>query len=115
MSLTFIDTNALAKKPVPGQGEVTEGLNQAVCGAKNVLGSVRWLKAADTFKAAAADKHQLIYVMDGKGRITLNNKAYDVEKGGGIYLGPSETATIQAAGGTAKLFQILGPKIPHRT
>src|SRR6516162_1884289 len=50
-------TNALPKKPVPGQGEVTEVLNQALCGAKNVLGSLRWLQAADTFKAAAADKH----------------------------------------------------------
>ena len=113
MSLTFIDTNALPKKPVPGQGEVTEVLNQALCGAKNVLGSLRWLQAADTFKAAAADKHQLIYVMDGKGRITLNNKAYDVEKGGGIYLGPSETATIQATGGTLKLFQLVVPRIPQ--
>src|SRR3974377_1166256 len=107
MSLTFIDTNALPKKR-PGQGEVTEVLNQALCGAKNVLGSLRWLKAADTFKAAAADKHQLIYVMDGRGRITLNNKAYDVEKGGGIYLGPSETATIQAAGGGHKVFHLCG-------
>ena len=35
--------------------------------------------------------------MDGKGSIRLNDRDYDVEKGGGIYLGPSETATIQAA------------------
>src|SRR3974377_2198887 len=112
MSLTFIDTNALPKKR-PGQGEVTEVLNQRLFAAKNVLGSLRWLKAADTFKAAAVDKHQLIYVMDGKGRVTLNNKAYDVETGGGIYLGPSETATIQAAGGTLKLFQLVVPRIPQ--
>src|SRR3974377_1978977 len=114
MSLTFIDTNKLPKKAVLGQGEVTEVLNQALCGAKNVLGSLRWLKAAETFKADAADKHQLIYVMDGKGRITLNNKDYDVEKGGGIYLGPSETASFQpAGGGTLKLFQLVVPKIPQ--
>ena len=114
MSLTFIDTNKLPKKAVLGQGEVTEVLNQALCGAKNVLGSLRWLKAAETFKADAADKHQLIYVMDGKGRITLNNKDYDVEKGGGIYLGPSETASFQpAAGATLKLFKLVVPKIPQ--
>ena len=95
MSLTFIDTNKLPKKPVPGQGEVTEVLNQVLCGAKNVQGSLHWLKSAETFKADAANKHQLIYVMDGKGRIRLNNRDYDVEKGGGVYLGPSETATIQ--------------------
>ena len=63
---------------------------------KNVHGSLRWLKSAETFKPDASDKHQLIYLMDGKGHIRLNNKDYDVEKGAGIYLGPSETATIQA-------------------
>jgi len=114
MSLTFIDTNALPKKALPGQGEVTEVLNQALCNAKNVVGSLRWLKAADSFKVDAAGKHQLIYVMDGKGRITLNSKDYDVEKGGGIYLGPSESATFRpAAGATLKLFQLVVPKIPQ--
>ena len=113
MSLTFIDTNKLPKKAVLGQGEVTEVLNQALCGAKNVLGSLRWLKAAETFKADAADKHQLIYVMDGKGRIRLNNRDYDVEKGGGIYLAPAETATIEATeGASLKLFHLLVPQIP---
>jgi quercetin dioxygenase-like cupin family protein len=113
MSLTFIDTNKLPKKPVPGQGEVTEVLNQALCGAKNVQGSLHWLKAAETFKADAANKHQLIYVMDGKGRIKLNNKDYDVEKGGGVYLGPFETASVQpAAGASLKLFQLVVPQIP---
>jgi len=113
MSLTFIDTNKLPKKPSAGQGEVTEVLNQALCGAKNVLGSLRWLKPAETFNVEAAGKHQLIYLMDGKGSIRLNDKAYDVEKGAGVYLGPSETATIQAASGAAlKLFHLVVPQIP---
>jgi quercetin dioxygenase-like cupin family protein len=113
MPLTFIDTNKLAKKPTAGQGEVTEVLNQALCGAKNVNGSLRWLKSAETFKPASSDKHQLIYLMEGKGRIRLNDKDYDVEKGAGIYLGPAETATIQAAGGAPlKLFHLVVPKIP---
>ena len=111
MSLTFIDTNKLPKQAMAGQGEVTEVLNQALCGAKNVLGSLRWLKGAETYKADAGGKHQLVYVMDGKGRITLNDKSYDVETGGGIYLGPTESATFQsAAGATLKLFQLVVPK-----
>ena len=113
MSLTFIDTNNLPKKPSTGAGEVTEVLNQALCGAKNVHGSLRWLKSAETFKPDATDKHQLIYLMDGKGSIQLNNKDYNVEKGAGVYLGPSETATIQAASGASlKLFHLIVPKIP---
>jgi quercetin dioxygenase-like cupin family protein len=113
MSLTFIDTNKLPKKPSDGQGEVTEVLNQALCGAKNVHGSLRSVNPADTFKAEASDKHQLIYLMDGKGRIRLNDRDYDVEKGGGIYLGPAETATIRASGGApVRLFHLVVPQIP---
>ena len=53
MSLTFIDTNKLPKKATAGQGEVTEVLNEALCGARNVQGSLRWLKSAETFKPDA--------------------------------------------------------------
>jgi quercetin dioxygenase-like cupin family protein len=113
MSLTFIETNKLPKKASSGQGEVTEVLNAALCGAKNVHGSLRWLKSAETFQPAATDKHQLIYLMEGKGNIRLNNKDYNVEKGAGIYLGPSETATIQAGSGASlKLFHLVVPHIP---
>jgi AraC-like ligand binding domain len=113
MSLTFIDTNKLPKKSSAGQGEVTEVLNEALCKAHNVLGSLRWLKSAETFKPDAVDRHQLIYLMDGKGNIRLNDKDYAVEKGAGIYLGPSETATIQAASGVSlKLFHLIVPQIP---
>ena len=113
MSLTFIETNKLPKKATSGQGEFTEVLNEALCGAKNVRGSLRWLKSAETFKPDATDKHQLIYLMEGKGNIRLNGKDYGVEKGAGVYLGPSETATISAAGGAPlKLFHLVVPKIP---
>jgi AraC-like ligand binding domain len=113
MSLTFIETNKLTKRSSPGQGEVTEVLNAALCGARNVHGSLRWLKSAETFKPAATDKHQLIYLMEGKGSIRLNNRDYEVEKGGGIYLGPSETAAISAGSGASlKLFHLVVPRIP---
>lgn len=114
MSLTFIDTNKLPKKATTGQGEVTEVLNGALCGAQNVHGSLRWLKSAETFKPDATNKHQLIYLMEGKGRIRLNNRDYEVEKGAGVYLGPSETATIEAPNGAAlKLFHLVVPQIPN--
>ena len=113
MPLTFIETNKLPKKASTGQGEVTEVLNEALCKARNVHGSLRWLKSAETFKPDATAKHQLIYLMEGKGSIRLNNKDYDVEKGAGLYLGPTETATIQAANGASlKLFHLIVPQIP---
>jgi hypothetical protein len=113
MALTFIDTNHLPKQTTTGHGEVVEVLNAALCGAKNVHGSVRWLKSGETFAPAEAAKHQLIYLMDGKGRIRLDNRDYDVEKGAGVYLGPAETATISATDGASlKLFHLIVPQIP---
>jgi quercetin dioxygenase-like cupin family protein len=113
MSLTFIDTNTLPKKPTGSQGEVTEVLSEALCGAKNVQGSVRWLKSGDAYQPEAMDKYQLIYLMDGKGRIKLDGRDYEVEKGAGVYLGPEETAAISAANGaTLKLFHLVVPHIP---
>jgi hypothetical protein len=107
---TFIDTNMLPRVKTP-QGEATEVLNSALVGAKNVLGTLRWLKSGKRFDAAPLDKHQLIYLMEGSGTIRLENKDYDVPRGAGVYLGPSETATIKATE-ALKLFHLVVPQIP---
>ena len=108
----FVDTNKLPRKQTP-QGEITEILNSELQGAKNVLGTLRWVKSGEKFKADAGPKHQLLYLMEGSGRISLENKDHDVTKGMGIYLGPSETATISAAqGSTVKIFHLVVPQIP---
>lgn len=109
---TFIDTNALPRVPTP-EGEVTEILNGALVGAKNVLGVLRWIRPGETFKADAGNKHQLLYLMEGAGNINLENKSHEVTKGMGIYLGPSETATVSATGSTVKLFHLTVPQIPR--
>jgi hypothetical protein len=112
MPLTFIDTNKLPREKT-AQGEVTEILNEKLAGAKNLVASLRYLHSGESYVAEAAGKHQLIYLMDGKGSIELENKNYDVVKGAGVYLGPLETATIRAgAGDSVKLLQLVVPKIP---
>lgn len=109
----FIDTNKLPRLKTP-QGEITEILNNELAGAKNVLGVLRWLTSGEKFTPEASDKHQLIYLMEGKGSINLENRNHDVSKGMGVYLGPSETATIQAAdGASVKLFHLVVPQIPR--
>jgi len=112
MSLTFIDTNTLPRKSASGHGEMTEVLNETLCGAKNVIGSLRWLRSGDTFEAEAVNKHQLVYLMDGSGRIKLKGKGYDVVKGAGVYLEPSEQAVVEATSDSLKLFVLVVPKIP---
>jgi hypothetical protein len=111
-TLTFIDTNKLPRVKTP-QGEVTEILNQQLVGAKNVLGTLRWLSPGEKFQADPLEKHQLIYLMEGNGSIRLDNQDYDVSRGAGVYLGPSETAIIQAgAASPLKLFHLVVPRIP---
>ena len=112
MSLTFIDTNKLPRLKMP-QGEATEILNQKLAGAKNVLGTLRWLKSGEEYRAEASNKHQLLYLMEGKGSIELDNKRHEASKGMGIYLGPAESATVQAAeGASLKIFHLEVPPIP---
>src|ERR1700712_3362365 len=112
MKTQFIDTNKLPRVKTP-QGEATEVLNNALVGAKNVLGTLRWLSAGEQFEAEPLDQHQLIYLMEGSGTIQLENKDYDVPRGAGVYLGPTETATIKAGEGQSlKLFHLVVPRIP---
>jgi hypothetical protein len=116
MSTTHIDTNAVPRTALKGQGQFAEILNKELCGAENVLGSLRWLGKGDSFAVTPlADTHQLIYLMEGEGVIELDKKRYDVKKGSGIYLGPSETASISHAGSAQlKLFHLVVPKVPDR-
>ena len=111
MSTTHIDTTSLPRTNLNGQGEVAEILNNELCGAENVVGMLRWLSTGDRFSAEAlADTHQLIYLMEGEGVINLEAKDYDVGKGAGIYLGPSESASITHRGETTlKLFHLVVP------
>ena len=112
MSLTFIDTNKVAHAKVPGAGEFAEILNKELCGAENVVGSLRWLKSGEKLDVRSdKDTHQLVYLMEGEGDITLDSKDHRVKKGSGVYVGPSEAVVIKAAGSAPlKLFHLV---VPH--
>ena len=111
--LTFIDTNRLGRENT-ASGEMTEVLNQHLCGAENVVGALRWLDSRRQFETEPLDKHQLIYVMDGKGQIRLNDQIYEVAKGAGVYLGPFETAVLKAKDHEQmKLFHLVVARVPE--
>jgi hypothetical protein len=79
MANTYIDTNTLPHTKVAGSGEYVEVLNNALCGAKNVVGSLRWLQAGDKYDAKNDGTHnQLVYLMEGEATITLNAKDHQV-------------------------------------
>jgi glyoxylate utilization-related uncharacterized protein len=112
MANTYIDTGKLPHTKVPGSGEFVEVLNNTLCGAKNVVGSLRWLNAGERYDAICdAKTNQLLYLMEGEGTITLNGADHQVAKGNGIYLGPTESAKIAHRGSAPlKLFQLVVPK-----
>jgi mannose-6-phosphate isomerase-like protein (cupin superfamily) len=116
MTTTFIDTAACRRTGQgTSQGEVAEIVNKALCGAEDVTAMLRWLGAGERLDAAPrAATHQLIYLMEGDGVITLEGKDYEVARGAGIYLGPDESAAISHAGATPlKLLHLIVPVVDH--
>lgn len=113
MPTTLIKTGECRKTRVAGSGEVAEVLNRDLCGAQNVLGMLRWLGAGDSLAAGPSpDAHHLVYLMEGAGVITLDKKDYEVGSGAGVYLGPTESATIRQAGkAPLKLFHLVVPRL----
>jgi hypothetical protein len=110
---TYIDTTQCERLSLPdAQGEVAEIMNQSLCGAKNGVGMLRWLGEGDRFRAEApGNTHQLIYLMEGAGVISLEGQDYEVARGAGVYLGTGETAFIRPTGpATLKLFHLVVPE-----
>jgi hypothetical protein len=108
MSLTFIDTSKLPRSKAPDSGDFTEVINKVLCGAENVVGTLHWLREKQHLDSRGDGKtHRLLYLMEGAGTITLNSKEYAVKKGAGVYLGPSESASILQNGVVPlKLFRL---------
>lgn len=100
MAITYINTNQCVRVKLPEQrGAVAEIVNRDLCGAENLIGMLRWLDEGERFDVEfLKDKHQLIYLMEGQGIITLESREYQVSQGAGIYLGPCETASVRQAG-----------------
>jgi glyoxylate utilization-related uncharacterized protein len=114
MSLTFIDTNKLPHGQSSGSGEFAEVLNAQLCGAKNVVGSLRWLNTGEKLDVRSdANTHQLVYLMEGEGSVAMEGKEHSVRKGAGVYVGPSDSVTIKHAGAAPlKLFHLVVPHLP---
>jgi mannose-6-phosphate isomerase-like protein (cupin superfamily) len=107
--ITFIDTGSCERKTLgEGQGETAEIVNNDNCGAEQMRAALRWLGEGDRFEVAPLPgSHQVIYIMEGNGVVSLNGKEYDVGPGAGLYLGPGEGADLRG-GETLKAFHLIG-------
>ena len=111
--ITFIDTGACERKSLgEGLGETAEILNSENCGAEQMSASLRWLGEGERLEVAPLPgSHQVIYMMEGNGVVSLEGKEYDVGPGAGLYLGPGEGAALRGGGETLKAFHLIGE--PH--
>jgi glyoxylate utilization-related uncharacterized protein len=110
----MLDSAKLPRTKLPGSGEFTHILSPDVCGAKNFGGTLRWLQSGDVLNARPEkNSHQLLYLIEGEATITVDSKDHPARKGSGVYLGPSESATIKHTGSaTVKLLHLVVPIIP---
>ena len=112
MANTYIDSNQIPRTRASGAGEFAEILNNQLAGAKNVVATIHWLNRGDRLNAGAPNFHHLVYLMEGEATIHLNGADHQVARGAGVYLGPSETASIAHAGSAPlKLFHLTVPKL----
>jgi hypothetical protein len=111
MSATIVDMAALPRIK-DASGELVEVLNRETCGAEYAHGVLRFVESGRQFDAIAAKPmHQLIYVLQGAGVVRIDSAEYEVEKGGGVYLAPLETAKIGQKGTEPlKLFHLIVPQ-----
>jgi quercetin dioxygenase-like cupin family protein len=107
----FIDTTVLPRTRAASGGEYVEILNEALVGARNVRGTLRWVPSGGRFEVDACPQHQLVYVMRGAGTIELTGTRHAVTTGAGVYLAPLEQAAVQAGPeGPIQLFHLVVPK-----
>lgn len=108
--ITFIDTGTCERKKLAeGLGEAAEILNNEICGAEEMNASLRWLGEGERFEVTPLSRsHQVIYMMEGIGVVSLEGKEYEVGPGAGLYLGPGESATLSGSGKTLKAFHLIG-------
>jgi hypothetical protein len=114
MVASYVDTNKCSRVKLGGaQGQFAEIVNKDLCGAENVVGSLRWLHKGERFDTESLeDTHQLIYLIEGDGVITLKDKDYEVLQGAGIYLEPREIASVRPAGlHTLRLLHLIVPRL----
>ena len=110
---TFIDTAKCERvKSTQFQGEFSEIVNKELCGAQDVVGTLRWLNKDEQFQAQPLEGNcQLIYLMEGSGIIHLQDKDYEVAKGMGAYLDLGEEANVANFGAEPlKLFHLVVPE-----
>ena len=114
MAVPLIDANKIPRTKLPGSGEFVDILSTDVCGAKNFAGTLRWLSNGERLDARPEkNTHQLLYLIEGEGTITVDSKDYPARKGSGVYLGPSEGATIRHKGSAPlKLLHVVVPILP---
>ena len=63
MANTYIDTNTIPRRSIPGSGEFAEILNNQLAGAKHVVATLHWLTDGDWLDVVRKQRERLLLVV----------------------------------------------------
>ena len=111
--IRVIDIESKPRKRVP-EGHVRNVLDPSEDGTR-VHVAIRDIDPGKTYRIPASDRTQVVYILEGKdARITFTRAGaaaeHTAQRRSGVYLEPSEAATVTAAGTPLMLLLITVPK-----
>ncbi len=115
--ITVIDVASKPKIPIP-EGRVRNVLMPSGDGTR-VHVAIADIDPGQTFRVPPSDRTQVAYILDGAGAVVTHIGAgtsteptteYNAQRRAGIYLEPSEEATVRASGTPLVLLLVTVPK-----
>ena len=111
--IRVIDVGTRTRTPLP-EGHVTTILSPSDDGTR-VQVALKEVDPGKTCRVAASDKTQVVYILDGKDAKIAYTKAgrtteHSAQRRAGVYLEPTEEASITASGTPLKLLMVTVPK-----
>jgi len=111
--IRIINLAEKTRTPVP-DGHETHLLDPAADGTR-VRVSVRDVEPGRTCRLGPSDRTQVVYILEGKDASVTHTRAgaaseYTAQRRAGVYLEPSEQATVSASGGPLTLLIVSVPK-----
>ena len=115
--ITVIDIAGKPKLPIP-EGRVRNVLMPSEDGTR-VHVAIKEIDPGKTSRVPPSDRTQVVYILDGTDAVVTHTRAgtaadrateYQAQRRAGVYLEPSEEATVRAAGTPLVLLLVTVPK-----
>lgn len=111
--INVIDLESKTRTPIP-EGRVRNMLDPSEDGTR-VHVAIEDVDPGKTCRLAPSDKTQVVYILEGKDAVVTHTRArttaeYTAQRRAGVYLEPSEEATVTASGTPLVLLLVTVPR-----